>query len=97
MVHHATMAYDIDAIKMNEVLRIGMEKIRDKGTCSAAGRVDPMYPRPAFRGNPPGVLRPLQGEVNATGRQFITDEDLGGRTRLLRDEVRSRGGVHCIP
>ena len=42
MVHHVTMAYDIDAIKMNEVLRIGMEKIRDKGTRSAVKRVDPM-------------------------------------------------------
>ncbi|QPK81773.1 lipoate--protein ligase family protein [Schaalia sp. ZJ405] len=42
MVHHVTMAYDIDAEKMNEVLRIGMEKIRDKGTRSAVKRVDPM-------------------------------------------------------
>ena len=42
MVHHVTMAYDIDAFKMNEVLRIGMEKIRDKGTRSAVKRVDPM-------------------------------------------------------
>lgn len=42
MVHHVTMAYDIDAVKMNEVLRIGMEKIRDKGTRSAVKRVDPM-------------------------------------------------------
>lgn len=42
MIHHVTMAYDIDAVKMNEVLRIGMEKIRDKGTRSAVKRVDPM-------------------------------------------------------
>ncbi len=42
MVHHVTMAYDIDADKMNECLRIGKEKIRDKGLRSAAKRVDPM-------------------------------------------------------
>lgn len=42
MVHHVTMAYDIDAEKMMEVLRIGQEKVRDKGTRSAVKRVDPM-------------------------------------------------------
>lgn len=42
MVHHVTMSYDIDAAKMMEVLRIGKEKIRDKGTRSAVKRVDPM-------------------------------------------------------
>lgn len=42
MVHHVTMAYDIDAQKMLECLRIGKEKVRDKGLRSAAKRVDPM-------------------------------------------------------
>ena len=42
MVHHVTMAYDIDAVKMGECLRIGKEKIRDKGLRSAVKRVDPM-------------------------------------------------------
>lgn len=42
LVHHATMAYDIDADKMLQVLRIGREKLSDKGTKSANKRVDPM-------------------------------------------------------
>lgn len=42
VLHHVTMAYDIDAVKMTEVLRIGKEKLSDKGTRSAAKRVDPM-------------------------------------------------------
>lgn len=42
VLHHVTMAYDIDAEKMTEVLRIGREKLSDKGTRSAAKRVDPM-------------------------------------------------------
>jgi lipoate---protein ligase len=42
VLHHVTMAYDIDAAKMLEVLRIGREKMSDKGTKSAAKRVDPM-------------------------------------------------------
>ena len=42
VLHHVTMAYDIDAAKMLEVLRIGREKLSDKGTASAAMRVDPL-------------------------------------------------------
>lgn len=42
MLHHVTMSYDIDADKMVEVLRIGKEKLSDKGTRSAKKRVDPL-------------------------------------------------------
>ena len=42
MVHHVTMSYDIDAQKMTEVLRIGKEKLSDKGHRSAKKRVDPL-------------------------------------------------------
>ncbi|HEY8682321.1 MAG TPA: biotin/lipoate A/B protein ligase family protein [Rhodanobacter sp.] len=42
VLHHVTMAYDINATKMLEVLRIGREKLSDKGTTSAAKRVDPL-------------------------------------------------------
>lgn len=42
LLHHATMSYDMDGEKMVEVLRIGREKMSDKGTTSAAKRVDPL-------------------------------------------------------
>ncbi len=42
VLHHVTMAYDIDTSKMLQVLRIGREKLSDKGTTSAAKRVDPL-------------------------------------------------------
>jgi lipoate-protein ligase A len=42
IVHHATMSYDMDGEKMVQVLRIGREKISDKGITSAAKRVDPL-------------------------------------------------------
>ena len=42
VLHHVTMSYDMDGQKMTEVLRIGREKISDKGTKSAAKRVDPL-------------------------------------------------------
>ena len=42
VLHHVTMSYDIDADKMMQVLRIGREKLSDKGTTSSNKRVDPM-------------------------------------------------------
>jgi len=42
VLHHVTMSYDMDGDKMVEVLRIGREKMSDKGTKSAAKRVDPL-------------------------------------------------------
>ncbi|MFF2996195.1 biotin/lipoate A/B protein ligase family protein [Streptomyces sp. NPDC057950] len=42
VLHHVTMSYDIDADKMLEVLRIGREKLSDKGIGSAKKRVDPL-------------------------------------------------------
>ena len=42
VLHHVTSSYDIDADKMLDVLRIGREKLSDKGIKSARKRVDPM-------------------------------------------------------
>ena len=42
VLHHVTMAYDMDAAAMTDVLRIGREKLSDKGTTSAQKRVDPL-------------------------------------------------------
>ncbi|GAB3615830.1 biotin/lipoate A/B protein ligase family protein [Okibacterium endophyticum] len=42
VLHHVTMSYDMDGEMMAKVLRIGREKLSDKGTTSAAKRVDPL-------------------------------------------------------
>jgi len=42
VLHHATLSYDMDGQVLTEVLRIGREKLSDKGTVSAAKRVDPL-------------------------------------------------------
>ena len=42
VLHHVTMSYDMDGDRMVEVLRIGREKMSDKGTPSANKRVDPL-------------------------------------------------------
>lgn len=42
VLHHVTMAYDIDAGKMGRVLNTSREKLRDKAVRSAVKRVDPL-------------------------------------------------------
>lgn len=42
VLHHVTLAYDIDAEKMARVLRISKEKMSDKAVRSVVKRVDPM-------------------------------------------------------
>jgi lipoate-protein ligase A len=77
VLHHVTMAYDIDADKMLEVLRIGREKLSDKGTKSAVKRVDPVRSQTgmsredvieAFKKHFAGRYDTVPGEVTATER-----------------------------
>lgn len=42
VLHHVTMAYDIDAVAMSRVLRVSQEKMSDKAVKSAIKRVDPL-------------------------------------------------------
>jgi lipoate-protein ligase A len=73
VLHHVTMAYDIDAAKMLDVLRIGREKLSDKGTTSAAKRVDPLrsqtgLPRAAVIERMIATFRRLHGLTDDTLR-----------------------------
>ena len=63
VLHHVTMSYDIDAVKMNEVLRIGREKLSDKGIRSAVKRVDPMRSQTGL---------PRETVIEAFIRHFMT-------------------------
>lgn len=56
VLHHTTIAYDMDPGEMVRVLRIGREKLKDKATASAAKRVSPLVrqtglPRDAIAGH----------------------------------------------
>ncbi len=42
VLHHTTIAYDMNTELLAQVLRIGEEKLSDKGTRSAEKRVDPL-------------------------------------------------------
>lgn len=87
VLHHVTMAYDIDAAKMMDVLRIGREKLSDKGTTSAAKRVDPLrsqtgMSREAVIASMIDTFRTQHGLVDDT----LRDEEMARAQRLVNEK-----------
>ena len=83
VLHHVTMSYDIDAEKMVQVLRIGREKLSDKGIASAVKRVDPLrsqtgLPREAIIDRMIETVRARHGLVDdeLTAEELATAEEL---------------------
>ncbi|RXR26375.1 lipoate--protein ligase family protein [Oerskovia turbata] len=98
VLHHVTMAYDIDADKMLEVLRIGREKMSDKGTKSANKRVDPVRSQTgmareevieAFKAHFRSRYRTVDGAVRA-GERAQAEE-------LVRTKFGTEGWTSRVP
>ncbi|MCS0635331.1 lipoate--protein ligase family protein [Streptomyces sp. LP05-1] len=98
VLHHVTMAYDIDADKMTEVLRIGREKLSDKGTRSAKKRVDPLrrqtgLPREAVIERMVGSFRDRYGLTPGA----VTDEELARAQELARTKFATPEWTARVP
>lgn len=98
VLHHVTMAYDIDADKMLDVLRIGREKLSDKGTKSAKKRVDPLrrqtgLPREAVIDRMIDSFRDRYGLTPGK----VTDEELTRAQELARDKFSSPEWTARVP
>jgi lipoate-protein ligase A len=98
VLHHVTMAYDIDAAKMLQVLRIGREKLSDKGTASAAKRVDPLrsqtgLPREAVVQSMIATFRRLNGLAES---ELLADE-LARATELAEAKFSSDAWLADVP
>lgn len=72
LLHHATMAYDMDSAKMADVLRIGRARLSDKGIASAQKRVDPLR-RQTDRSRAEIIDRLI---ATFRGRYGLTDDEL---------------------
>ncbi|RLZ03118.1 lipoate--protein ligase [Kocuria tytonicola] len=98
MVHHVTMSYDIDAEKMTDVLRIGKEKLSDKGIRSAKKRVDPLRRQT-------GMAR--QDVIAALARTFtdrygarvgkVSDSELAAARHLVAHKFGTEQWFHRVP
>lgn len=98
MLHHVTMAYDMDAIKMNQCLRIGKEKLRDKGLRSAVKRVDPMRSQTGMkREEIIDVLKAHFTEKYGAETGSLTAEDIEAGEQRSKEKFSSPEWVHRIP
>jgi lipoate-protein ligase A len=98
VLHHATLSYDMDGQVMSEVLRIGREKLSDKGTVSAAKRVDPLrsqtgLPREAIIERFIDTFANLYGAV--PGR--IADEEYADAQALVDSKFATDAWLHRVP
>lgn len=98
VLHHVTMAYDIDADKMTEVLRIGREKMSDKGTRSANKRVDPMRSQTGLSRT--AILDSFLATFRrryATQDSEYTEAELSEAKRLVDEKFSTTEWTHRVP
>lgn len=98
MLHHVTMSYDIDADKMVEVLRIGKEKLSDKGIRSAKKRVDPLrrqtgLPRTAII----EAMMDVFTERYAATASGLTDAELATARERVAAKFGTDEWLHRVP
>lgn len=98
MVHHVTMAYDIDALKMLECMRIGKEKLRDKGVRSAVKRVDPMRSQTGMAREKiiSVFLDHFKSCYRCVDSQLTTAEIMAAK-ELVRTKFTDPGWIHRVP
>ncbi|WP_068478326.1 lipoyl protein ligase domain-containing protein [Pseudoclavibacter helvolus] len=98
VLHHATLSYDIDGDRMTEVLRIGREKLSDKGTQSANKRVSPLRSQTGMERS--AVIEHFkQTFVEHYGGTpgELTDEELARARELAQSKFASREWTHRVP
>lgn len=98
VLHHVTMSYDMDGDKMAEVLRIGREKLSDKGTKSAAKRVDPLrsqtgLPRTEIIDRMKSTFTGLYGSTAGE----VTAEELARAEALVAEKFGTEEWLHRVP
>lgn len=98
VLHHVTMAYDLDGQVMSSVLRVGREKLRGKGIASADKRVASLraqagLPRERIERQLVSAFRDLhglrQGAVTASERALAEE--------LAPTKHTSHDWVHLLP
>lgn len=98
VLHHVTMAYDIDANAMLEVLRIGREKLSDKGTKSANKRVDPLRSQSGMTRE--AVIDAFLAHFAArysTVPGAVTDTELKEAERLASEKFATDDWLYLVP
>ncbi|WP_035749095.1 lipoate--protein ligase family protein [Arthrobacter sp. 35W] len=98
MLHHVTMSYDIDAEKMVQVLRIGKEKLSDKGTTSAKKRVDPLRRQTGLsRAEILAVMATTFKDRYGATESVLTEDELAEAARRVEGKFATGEWLDRIP
>jgi lipoate---protein ligase len=98
VLHHVTMSYDMDGAKMVEVLRIGREKLSDKGTTSAAKRVDPLRSQTGLsRAEIIQRMEDTFGRLYGHSTSEITATELLEAERLVAEKFGTTDWLYRVP
>src|SRR5690606_41266603 len=98
VLHHATMSYDMDSAKMVEVLRIGREKMSDKGTKSAEKRVDPLRSQTGLsRAEIIERLKGTFGRLYGLKESAITADELARAEQLVAEKFSTQEWLYRVP
>ncbi len=98
VLHHTTMAYQMNIPLMLQVLRIGQEKLSDKGMRSAEKRVGPLRQQTELPRET--IIRHFVDRFRA--RYGLADDDvmadeLTEAERLVRERFRTREWIYFLP
>jgi len=99
VLHHVTMAYDIDAVRMLEVLRIGREKLSDKGTTSAVKRVDPLRSQTGLAREAviEHMIETFRTRHGGLVRDALGADEMARAQALARDKFGTAGWTALLP
>jgi lipoate-protein ligase A len=98
VLHHTTMAYQMNVPLMLQVLRIGKEKLSDKGVTSAEKRVGPLrqqteLPRQTIIAHMVGRFRDRYGLAD----DDVTADELAEAEELVRTRFGTQEWIHFLP
>jgi lipoate-protein ligase A len=98
VLHHTTVAYEMNIPLMLKVLRIGQEKLSDKGMRSAEKRVGPLrqqtdLPRDVIIEHLVGYFRAHYGLID----DDVTPDELAEAERLVRERFGTREWIYFLP
>ncbi|WP_138945478.1 biotin/lipoate A/B protein ligase family protein [Plantibacter sp. M259] len=98
VLHHVTMSYDMDGELMTQVLRIGREKLSDKGTTSAAKRVDPLRSQTGLsRAEIIDRMKDTFVEITGATPGHVTAAERAAAEQLVADKFATDAWLTRVP
>ncbi|AWD32446.1 Octanoyltransferase LipM [Candidatus Kinetoplastibacterium sorsogonicusi] len=99
ILHHVTISYKMNYEHMMKILRIGKEKLSDKGIESAIKRVDPLinYTNKSRTNIIKGMIDFFQKNYNATFNNQLNENIINKAIQLSKSKFQKKEWLYTIP